>query len=79
MSKNDTRTSGKTAYCLFTREVSRNGTLSVLFTPVDGEGYLQGQGDMNNAYHLHLLPRDAAALITSISICEIVCKDLYLQ
>lgn len=27
----------------------------------------------------HLFPPDAAALITSISIWEIVCKDVYLQ
>lgn len=33
MSKKDTRTSGKTAFCLFTKEVSRNGTPVCLVYP----------------------------------------------
>lgn len=33
MSKNDTRTSGKTAFCLFTKEVSGNGTPVCLVYP----------------------------------------------
>lgn len=72
---------GNKALCLLTlaKKIVKTAPLSVLFTSVDWEGYLQGQGDMNNAYHLHLFPLDAAALITSISIWEIVCKDLYLQ
>lgn len=70
---------GKQLFVRSQKKLAEMAPLSVLFTSVDWEGYLQGQGDMNNAYHLHLLPRDAAALITSISICEIVCKDLYLQ
>lgn len=71
---------GNIASCLLTlaKEIEKT-PLSVLFTSVDWEGYLQGQGDMNDAYRLHLFPLDAAALITSISIWEIVCKDLYLQ
>lgn len=81
-SNNDTLTPvGNTALCVLTltKKIVKTAPLSVLFTSVDWEGYLQGQGDMNNAYHLHLFPLDAAALITSISIWEIVCKDLYLQ
>lgn len=79
---NDTPTPvGNIASCVLTltKKTVETAPLSVLFTSVDWEGYLQGQGDMNNAYHLHLFPLDAAALITSISIWEIVCKDLYLQ
>ena len=72
---------GNKASCVLTltKKTVKTAPLSVLFTSLDWEGYLQGQWDMNNAYHLHLFPLDAVALITSISIWEIVCKDLYLQ
>lgn len=54
---------GNIASCVpnLTKKTVKTAPLSILFTSLDWEGYLQGQGDMNNAHHLHLFPLDAVA------------------